>query len=88
MRSRRCSPGPAAALHGAFLTQRAGKGSRDLEKGRGAHVEGDPHAGIARGMQREGRGGGGRVEVDAARGGRGDGARRVCRDTCLHGIPA
>lgn len=33
--------GSLPALHGAFLTQRAVKGSRDLEKGRGAHVEGD-----------------------------------------------
>lgn len=39
-------------------------------------------------MRREGRGGGGRVGVDATRGGREDGARRVRRDTYLHGIPA
>lgn len=53
-----------------------------------AHVEGDPRAGIARGMRQEGRGGGGRVGVDTARGGHEDGARRVRRDACLHGIPA
>lgn len=39
-------------------------------------------------MRQEGRGGGGRVGVDAARGDREDGARRVRRDACLHGIPA
>lgn len=89
MRSRRFSPGSLPALHGAFLTQRAVKGSRDLEKGRGAHVEGDQRVGIARGMRKEGRGGGGRAGVDAARGGRGDGARRVLprrlptRNSCL-----
>lgn len=49
------------------LPQRAGKGSRDQAKGRGAHVEGDPRAGIARGMRQEGRGGSGRVGVDVAR---------------------
>lgn len=79
--------GPPPALHGAFLPQRAGKSSRDQAKGRGAHVEGDPRAGIARGMQQEGRGGGWRVGVDAARGGREDGARRVRRDACLHEAP-
>lgn len=89
VRSRRFSPGSLPALHGAFLTQRAVKGSRDLEKGRGAHVEGDQRVGIARGMRKEGRGGGGRAGVDAARGGRGDGARRVLprrlptRNSCL-----
>lgn len=36
-------------------------------------------------MRQEGRGGGGRVGVDAARGGREDGARRVRRDAGLHG---
>ena len=88
VRSRRCSPGPVPAPHGAFLPQLAGKGSRDQAEGRGAHAEGDARAGIARGMRQEGRGGGGRVGVDAARGGREDGARRVRRDACLHGIPA
>lgn len=39
-------------------------------------------------MRQEGRGGGGRAGVDAARGGREDGARRVRRDACLHGIHA
>lgn len=39
-------------------------------------------------MRQQGRGGGGQVGVDAARGGREDGARRVRRDACLHGIPA
>ena len=52
------------------------------------HVKSDPRAGIARGIWQEGRGGGGRVGVDAARDGREDGARRVHRDACLHGIPA
>lgn len=61
---------------------------RDQAKGRGVHVKGDPRAGIARGIWQEGRGGGGRVGVDAARDGREDGARRVHRDACLHGIPA
>ena len=51
------------------------------------HVKGDPRAGIARSIWQEGRRGGGRVGVDAARGGREDGARRVRRDACLHGIP-
>lgn len=49
------------------LPQRAGKGSRDQAKGRGAHVEGDPRAGIVRGMRQEGRGASGRVGVDVAR---------------------
>ena len=53
-----------------------------------AHVEGDPRAGIARGMRQEGRGGGGRVGVDTARGGREDGARRVRRNAGRHGITA
>ena len=61
---------------------------RDQTKGRGAHAEGDPRAEIARGMRKKGRGGGGRAGVDAARGGREDGARRVRRDACLRGIPA
>ena len=60
---------------------------RDQTKGRGAHVEGDPRAGIARGMRKEGQEGGGRVGVGTARGGRENGARRVRRDACLHGIP-
>lgn len=79
--------GPLPALHGAFLPQRAGKGSRDQAEGRGAHAEGDPRAGIARGMRRKSRGGGGGAGIDEARGGREDGARRVRRDACLHGIP-
>ena len=45
--------GPLPALHGAFLPQRAGKGSRDQAEGRGAHAEGDPRAGIARGMRQK-----------------------------------
>ena len=80
--------GPLPALYGAFLPQRAGKGSRDQAEGRGAHAEGDPRAGIARGMRQEGRGGGGRVGVDAARNGREDGAQRIRRDAGLYGIPA
>lgn len=79
--------GPLPALHGAFLPQRAGKGSRDQAEGRGAHAEGDPRAGIARGMRQKSRGGGGGAGIDEARGGRGVGARRVRRDACLHGIP-
>ena len=39
-------------------------------------------------MRQKGRGGGGEAGADAARGGREDGARRVRRDACLHGIPA
>ena len=39
-------------------------------------------------MRQKSRGGGGEAEVDAARGGREDGARRVRRDAYLHGIPA
>ena len=80
--------GSLPSLHGAFQPQRVGKGSRDQAEGRGAHAEGDTRAGITRGMRQEGRGGGGRAGVDAARGGREDGARRVRRDACLHGIPA
>lgn len=38
-------------------------------------------------MRQEGRGGGGRVGVDAARGGREDDARKVRRDADPHGIP-
>ena len=82
------SGGPLPALHGAFLPQHAGKGSRDQAKGRGAHVEGNPGAGIARDMRQEGQGSGGRVGVDAARSDREDGARRVRRNADLHGIPA
>ena len=80
--------GPLPALHGAFLPQRAGAGAHDQAKSRGAHVESDPGTGIARGMRQKGRGGDGEAGVDAARGGREDGARRVRRDACLHGIPA
>ena len=79
--------GPLPALHGAFLPQRAVKGSRDQAEARGAHAEGDPRAGIARGMRQKSRGGGGGAGIDEARGGREDGARRVRRDACLHGIP-
>lgn len=39
-------------------------------------------------MRQEGRGGGGGAGVDEARRGREDGARRVRRDSRLHGIPA
>lgn len=80
--------GPLPALHGTFLPQRTGKVSRDQAEGRGAHAEGDPRAGIARGMRQKGQGGGGEAGVDTARGGREDSARRVRRDACLHGIPA
>lgn len=80
--------GPLPALHDAFLPQRAGKGSHDQAEGRGAHAEGDPRAEIARGMRQKGRGGGGEAGVNAARGGRGNGARRVRRDAGLHGNPA
>lgn len=61
---------------------------RGQAKGRGAHAEGDPRAGIARGTRQKGRGGGGEAGVDAAQGDREDGARRVRRDASLHGIPA
>ena len=61
---------------------------RGQAKGRGAHAEGDPRAGIARDTRQKGRGGGGEAGVDAAKGDREDGARRVRRDTSLHGIPA
>lgn len=80
--------GPLPALHGAFLPQCAGAGAHDQAKSRGAHVESDPGTGIARGMRQKGRGGGGEAGVDAARGGREDGALRVRRDACLHEIPA
>lgn len=79
--------GPLPALHGAFLPQRAGKGSRDQAESRGAHAEGDPRAGIARGMRQKGRGGGGEAGVDAARDGREDDAQPVRQDAGLHGIP-
>lgn len=46
------------------------------------------HAQESREACAEGRGGGGGAGVDEARGGREDGARRVRRDACLHGIPA
>lgn len=39
-------------------------------------------------MRQKGRGGGGEAGVNAARGGRGNGARRVRRDAGLHGNPA
>ena len=61
---------------------------RGQAKGRGAHAEGDPRAGIARDTRQKGRGGGGEAGVDAAQGDREDGARRVRRDTSLHRIPA
>ena len=54
--------GPLPALHGAFLPQCAGEDSRDQAEGRGARAEGDPRAGIAQGMRRKGRGGGGELE--------------------------
>ena len=38
-------------------------------------------------MRQKSRGGGGGAGIDEARGGREDGARRVRRDACLHGIP-
>ena len=60
----------------------------DQTKGRGVHIEGDPRGEISRGMRQEGRGGGGGAGVDEAQSGREDGARRVRRDACLHGIPA
>ena len=88
MRSRRCSPGPATSAARCISTARAGKGPRDQAEGRGAHAEGDPRAGIARGMRQKGRGGGGGAGIDAARGGHEDSARRIRRDACLHGIPA
>lgn len=80
--------GPPSALHGAFLLQRAGKGSCDQTVGRGARAEGNPRVGIARGMRQKGRGGGGEAGVDAARSSRENGARRVRRNADLHGIPA
>lgn len=76
------------ALHGPLLPKRVGKGARDQEEGRGAHAEGDPRAGIARGVLEEGGGGGGRAGGDEARRGREDGARRLLRDSRLHGLPA
>ena len=88
MRSRRCSSRPATGAVRCISTATCWEGPRDQAKGRGAHVEGDPRAGIARGMRQEGRGGGGRVRVDEARGGREDSARRVRRDAGLHGNPA
>lgn len=87
-RSRRCSPGPTASVARCISTATYREGFRDQTKCRGAHVEGDPRAGIARGMRKEGQEGGGRVRVDTARGGRENGTRRVRRDTYLHGIPA
>ncbi len=60
MRSRRCSPGGTLpAQHGAFLPQRTGADAHDQAEGCGAHAEGDPRAGIARGMRQKGQGGGG-----------------------------
>lgn len=82
------SRGPVTGAARCISTARAGKGPRDQAEGRGAHAEGDPRAGIARGMRQKGRGGGGKAGVDEARGGREDGARRVRRDACLHEIPA
>lgn len=61
---------------------------RDQSKGLSVHVKDDPRAGIARGMRQEGRGGGGGAGVDEARRGREDGARRLLRDSRLHGLPA
>lgn len=61
---------------------------RDQTKGRGVHVEGDPRADIARGVRQESRVGSRIAGVDAARGGRGDDARKVRRDADLQGIPA
>lgn len=66
--------GTLPAPHGPLLPQRAGKGARDQEEGRCAHAEGDPRAGIARGVLEEGGGGGGRAGRDEARRGREDGA--------------
>lgn len=80
--------GTPPALHGPLLPQRVGKGARDQEEGRGADAEGDPRAGIARGVLEEGGGGGGRAGRDEARRGREDGARRLLRDSRLHGLPA
>ena len=81
-------PGPAASVARCIFTATYREGFRDQTKGRGAHVEGDPRAGIARGMQKEVQEGGGRVGVGTARGGRENGVRRVRRNACLHGIPA
>lgn len=50
--------GTLPAQHGAF-------GAHDQAEGRGAYAEGDPRAGIARGMRQKGQGGGG---VDYERG--------------------
>lgn len=50
-----------------------------------------PQGGGLRGhreMRLKSRGGNGGVGVDEARDSREDGARRICRDACLHGIPA
>lgn len=80
--------GTLPALHGPLLPKRVGKGARDQEEGRGAHAEGDSRAGIARGVLEEGGGGGGRAGRDEARRGREDGARRLLRDSRLHGLPA
>lgn len=80
--------GTPPAPHGPLLPQRVGKGARDQEEGRGAHAEGDPRAGVARGVPEEGGGGGGRAGRDEARRGREDGARRLLRDPRLHGLPA
>ena len=82
------SRGPITGAARCISTARAGKGPRDQAEGRGAHAEGDPRAGIARGMRQKGRGGGGKAGVDEARGGREDGARRVRRNAGRHGIPA
>lgn len=87
-RERGVPRGPSPALNGGFLLQRAGEDSRDQAEGRGARAEGDPRAGIAQGMRRKGRGGGGGAGIDAARGGHEDSARRIRRDACLYGIPA
>ena len=80
--------GTLPALHGPLLPKRVGKGARDQEEGRGAHAEGDSRTGIARGVLEEGGGGGGRAGRDEARRGREDGARRLLRDSRLHGLPA
>lgn len=61
---------------------------RDQSKGLGVHDKDDPRAGIARGVLEEGGGGGGRAGRDEARRGREDGARRLLRDSHLHGLPA
>ena len=51
--------GTLPTQHGAFLPQRTGAGAHDRAEGRGAHAEGDPRAGLARGMRQKGQGGGG-----------------------------